>query len=514
MDDNTSANKRIAKNAIFLYLRMAIVLIVNLYTTRLILNNLGADDYGIYNVVYGFVTMFTVFNVTLTAGINRYYNYELGKDGFEGVRKVYNVALRIQSICAIIILVVVEIIGVLYVNDHMVMDPSRVSSANWVLQFSVISMVLLIMQNPFSSAVMAFEKMDFYAVISIVDVILKMIIAIGIAYSPVDKLVYYGFFMSIISVINFLSFYFYCKIKFTNCMKVSKTYDHRLFKDMLKFSGWMILDPIAFSINGQGVNMLLNSFFGTLVNTAFGIANQVGQAIDSFCMNLSTAFRPQMIQSYSTGNIGRSLRLFSSMSKFCFILFLLICIPIVFNIKYIYTIWLGNSFPPITIPISIIFIFVKLVGCLNHPISYIIMAKGNLKRYMLVTSIITSSIIPLSFIFLRFGCSVEVVFVSMLFISVINQIASIIVLSREIPEYSPKDYCKTILWPCIELSLLLVFSVAAIHRLLCNDTLRLVFDFIVSGIITLSGSYLFCMDSSEKELLKIVIKRIKIKAND
>lgn len=501
-------NIRIAKNAFFLYLRMAIVMVVNLYTTRVILHNLGVNDYGIYNVVYGFVTMFTVFNVTLTAGINRYYNYEMGKFGKEGVRKVYNVAIRIQALLLLAVFFIVEILGLWYVNGYMVMQPERVIAANWIFQFSVISMIFLIIQNPFSSATMAFEKMDFFAIVSVVDVFLKLAIAIGISYSPIDNLIFYGAMMGCISVLDFLAYFIFCKKKFPESIKYDRNYDKSLFRNMLKFSGWMSLDPIAYSINGQGVNMLINIFFGTVVNTAFGIANQVGQAIDTFCMNLSTAFRPQMVQSYSAGDLNRSLKLFVSMTKISFILFLLICIPFILNIEYIYDLWLGDTYPKIAISISIVFIMVKVIGCLNHPISYIIMATGNLKRYMIITSIVTSSIIVFAYILLKSGFSALSVFVTMLIVAIVNQIVSIYALSKEIPQMSQSVYYKRIIYPCILLSLIVFTVVYSSHVLVSSEFFKLITDFVVSAFITLLTSYLVCMDKSEKSLFVILLNKI------
>lgn len=514
MSDNVSANKRIAKNAIYLYIRMAVVMVVNLYTTRVILQNLGANDYGIYNVVYGFVTMFTVFNVTLTAGINRYYNYEMGISGLDGVRRVFNVAIRIQALFAAIVFVIVELLGLWYVNSYMVMEPGRITSANWVFQFSVVSMVFLIMQNPYSSAVMAFEKMDFFAIVSVADVFLKLGIAVLLAYSPIDSLLLFGVLMSLISVINFVAYYLYCKKNFSDSIRLTHTYDKRTFNDMIKFSGWMSLDPIAYSINGQGVNMLINSFFGTLVNTAFGVANQVGQAIDSFCMNFSTAFRPQMVQSYSAGNKSRSINLFISMSKIGFYLFLLICVPLVLNIKYIYDLWLGDTYPQITLSISILFIVIKLIGCINHPISYLIMAKGDLRRYMIVTCIITSSILPVAYILLRCGLSVTSVFIAMMIIAVINQIASIIVLSKEIPEIPISSYYKRVVVPCSVLLFIVTGSVYLVHSLFEFGFIRLFVDCIISFTSTLLVSYFIGMDSLEKSIFLSMIKKMRRKFDE
>lgn len=508
MNQTSESNNRIAKNAMYLYIRMAVVMVVNLYTTRVVLNNLGVEDYGIYNVVYGFVTMFTVFNVTLTAGINRYYNFELGKNGREGVKKVYNVAIRIQVILLLIVLGIVEFLGTWYVNGYMVMQPDRVVAANWVFQFSVVSMAFLLIQNPYSSATMAFEKMDYFAIVSVVDVFLKLAIAMGINSSPFDGLVYYGALMGCISILDFFAYFFYCKKKFPDCMSLEKKYDKMLFKHMLKFSGWMSLDPIAYSINGQGINMLINLFGGTVVNAAFGIANQVGQAIDSFCMNLSTAFRPQMVQSYSAGDVDRSLKLFISMTKISFLLFLLICVPFMMNIEYIYDLWLGNSYPKIALSISLIVIMVKVVGCLNHPISYIIMAKGNLKRYMIVTSAITSSIIVFAYVLLKLGYSVLSVFVTMFVVSVVNQMASIYVLSKEMPEMPQSSYYKKIVYPCMLLASLVCVIVYITHNAFDDNIHRLVSDFMISTIVTVFISYKMCMDNSEKKILMTLLNKI------
>lgn len=505
---NISNNKRIARNTIFLYLRMAVVMIVNLYTTRIVFRNLGVNDYGIYNVVYGFVTLFSVLNVTLTVGLNRYYNYALGTSGLVGVRKIFNVAIRIQALFAILLWLLVESFGLWYVNTTMVMPIDRVFATNWLLQFSILSMIFMIIANPFSSLVMAYEKMDYFAIISILDVFFKLVVAIGLSFAPCDKLIYYGAAMSIISAADFLAYYIYTKIQFANSIKIEKYYDRSVFKNMLKFSGWMSLDPIAYSINGQGVNMLLNLFFGTVINTAFGIANQVGQAIDSFCMNLTTAFRPQMVQSYSSGDKSRSLKLFSSMTKISFFLFVLLCIPIALNMEYIYDLWLGNTYPTIALQISMIFIFVKMIGCLNHPISYLIMAKGNVKIYMITTSLITSSILLVAYILLKLGLSVPFVFIAMLIISVINQIASVRILSIEIPEITQEKYYKSIMIPCVILLIIVLIVVIIPHSFINPGLFRFVIDMAFSAIATIIAAYYVCMDSNEKSIFFSIINNV------
>lgn len=508
MENDLSKSTRIVKNTILLYVRMAIVMVVNLYTTRVVLENLGVDDYGIYNVIYGFVIMFSTFNVTLTAGINRYYNYAIGKQGISGVRKVYNIAIRIQIIFILIVFILIECLGTLYVNHYMVMPINRVSSANWLLQLVAISMLFILLQNPYSSLIMAFEKMNYFALVSVFDAILKLCIALSLKYAPGDKLVFYGVLMLLLSILDFAAYIIYNKVKFSKCIILEKSIDNKTFKDMLCFSGWMALDPIAYSINGQGVNMLINIFFGTVINTAFGIANQVGQAIDSFGMNISTAFRPQLVQSYAAGEKQRCFRLFFSMSKISFSLFLLICVPLVMNIKFIYDFWLGSSYPNIAITISVIFIFVKMVGCLNHPISYLIMAKGHLNKYMTSTCIVTSSIIIFSYLFLICGAPVNSVFILMLIIAILNQIISVIVLSEEIPDITTSLYCKKIAFPCVFLSIAVFSLVFWSHSLIKSDLFKLLSDFIVSSMATVILSYTICLDNTEKIYCKSFFKRL------
>ena len=186
-------NQRIARNTLFLYMRLAIVMVVNLYTTRVVLNALGVEDYGIYNVVCGFVTMFGFLNTSMTGGIQRFYNYELGKNGTNAVVKVYNTALVIQMMVAILLAIILEGFGVWYLNCRMVIDVNRLVSANWVFQFSVISLLLLVMQTPYSAAILAYERMDYYAIVSVLDAVIKLGIAIGLPYAVGDKLAIYGF---------------------------------------------------------------------------------------------------------------------------------------------------------------------------------------------------------------------------------------------------------------------------------------------------------------------------------
>ena len=244
MSTNITSNKKIAKNAIFLYLRMFFILIVSLYTSRVVLNVLGVSDYGVYNVVAGFVLLFGFLNATLSSSMQRFYNYEGGKRGIDGYKDVYCTGFWIHLFLAFIIFIILESFGVWYINNVMVIDDARLVAANYLFHFSAISMVLVILQVPYLSAIIAKECMDYYAVVSIVDVILKLIIILALPYIPQDKLIIYGAMSLIIAFADFLMYYVYCKRKFL-FIKLSTTIDKQIFKELLLFSSWNLIGTFA-----------------------------------------------------------------------------------------------------------------------------------------------------------------------------------------------------------------------------------------------------------------------------
>lgn len=268
--NHSENNKRIARNTLFLYIRMGVVMLIALYTTRVVLQVLGNEDYGVYNVVCGFVAMFGIFNTCFSTSINRFYNYEIGKNTDNGVRNVYNSAVLIQIVLAIVIVLIVEIIGSWYINYKMVLPVERLITAKWIFHFSMFSVFLTIMQAPYSAAVMAYEKMDYYALVSIIDAFVKLGFIIMLQFLSGDKLLIYGVLMCLVSLINFLMYFVYCRLNFSQ-IRLHHVKDKKMVKSMLSFAGWSSLDPAAYMARDQGINMVLNSFFGPVVNAAQGL---------------------------------------------------------------------------------------------------------------------------------------------------------------------------------------------------------------------------------------------------
>lgn len=506
MISDKKANQRIAKNTMFLYLRMGIVLVVSLYTTRIILNSLGVEDYGIYNVVCGFIAMFSFLNSTLSTSTNRFYNFEIGKGNEEGVSKVYSNSVIIQSSLAVLIFFFIELVGLWYLNNYMVIPCDRLSIANWIFQFALISMLFTILQTPYIASILAYERMNYYAVVSIIDVFLKLSIAISLPLFGMDKLFMYGFLIMMISVVDFTLYSIYA-IKKIKCLRFSKHIDFPLFKNMLLFTGWTFLNPLAYTGRSQGCNIVLNFFFGPIVNAAYAITNQVSAAIDSFSMSISVAARPQIIQSYSSKDYARTNKLFFSTSKIMFVLVAILTIPLCFNMKFILNIWLGNNVPEYTAIFCVWILMVKLVDSLNPPCTNIIMASGQIKLYMIASSILIFSVVPISILTFKVYENPVLMFSIMLICTLVNQISSILILHKVIDTISLRKYMLEIIVPAILLFAVSNIAIYFRHSLVCFEPfISLLIDFTISLICTIVMS-LFLLNKSEKQFVLNIIKR-------
>ena len=308
----SDSNKRIAKNTAFLYIRLLFVLFVSIYTTRVVLRYLGIEDYGIYNVVAGFVLMFSFLNNSMSISIQRFYNYVKGEDGELSQSDVYSAALLAQGIIAVATLVLLESVGWWYINNVMVVPPERVFAANCVFQFSVLSLVVVVMQGPFSGAILSNERMDYFALGSMVDVVLRLVIVLVLPYLPFDKLISYGVVSFVVSIVGFFWYFLYCHRCFRD-LRFVKDRSGILLRRLLTFSGWNLLDMFSYTVKGQGLNVLINAFFGPTVNAARGISNQIMSAIQGFSSNIVMAFRPQLVESYAKGELARTTMLMFSM---------------------------------------------------------------------------------------------------------------------------------------------------------------------------------------------------------
>lgn len=507
MKDISADNKKIARNTIFLYARMFIVLAITLYTSRVILEVLGVEDYGIYNVVAGFVSLFGFMNSTLSSSMQRYYNFEMGKSGKVGLNKIYSTGLFIHSIIAIVLLVFMEGIGICYINNVMVIPPERLFAANAVFQSVVISMMFLIMQIPYSGIIMAFEKMDYFAIISIVDVVLKLLIVIALPYFRSDNLVVYAILLSIISLIDFLCYFIYSKIKF-GFLKFERNRDNNMMKSFLSFSGWNLIGTFIYSLKGQGVNLILNLFGGPVVNAARGVALQVHSAVGNFSQNITTAFKPQVVSSYASSDYERVKFLFYTQTKVCFSLILLLVIPLIIETDFVLCLWLGDNVPELTNIFTKLVLFDMIIGVLNPPVVQIAFATGNIKRFQIASSLVNILILPVCYFLLKVGLDVTSVFYATIVFSLINQTVCVIEAGR-LMDIKPLEYLRIVALPGL-FSVILSFAPVFLVSMLMDDGwLRFFVILFVDIVITSSILYFSLFDKIERLLLVNFLKKIK-----
>lgn len=503
MSGVSASNKRIAKNSLFLYVRMVIVLFVSIYTTRVVLSALGVEDFGIYNVVCGFVAMFSFLNTSMSNGIQRFYNYEAGFGDKMNVTKVYQTSLLIQFLLAVLLVIVLETIGVWYVNNKMVLDVERLVAANWVFQFSVASLILLVLQIPYSALILAHERMDYYAVVSIIDVFLKLAIVFVLPYISSDKLIFYGLLQLAVAIINFLLYFIYAKRHFKE-LYFECIFHYKLFKSIFVFSGWNVTSMFAWMTQSQGVNMVINLFFGPIVNAARGVSGQIQAAIQGFCENLVVAFRPQLVQSYAKGDIQKTKKMMYSMSKILFVMFYLLSTPVIFEIDYILHLWLGENVPNYTASFTILILLSMYPRNFSMAFAQVVHATGKLGLYQVVSSIIILLALPLSYMALDAGANVLFVFWINIGVCVLMYIVCMFVLKRLFP-IDLKEYLHVVLYPCIFMGVISLIVPMIITTVMPKSILRFIIDLIVTTFVSILMSYKIILNVEERAMLKKII---------
>ncbi len=497
-------NTLIAKNTLFLTFRMIFALLVSLYTSRVTLQVLGVVDFGVYNVVAGFVTMFAFLKNALTNGIQRFFNFEIGKNGAEGANKVFVTALVIQVLLALIIIFLTESVGLWYINNKMVIPAERHGAALWVFQAAIVSLLSVIISVPYSSAIVAHERFDYYAILGVADVVLKLVIVLVLPYMPFDKLVTYSFLLVFISLLNLVANVVYATKMFPE-VKLKRTFDKKLFKGMLSFSWWNVFGTFATMIRGQGVNMVLNLFFGPVINAARGVAYQVSNAIHGFISNIATSVRPQLVQSYAKGEEQHAIQLMVSSSKACFFVFYILAVPVMFEINYILHIWLGNNVPDDT-PLFVILVLLSyFIRVLDSSRAHLVHATGNIRNYQIANSIVALIQIPITWLVFKMGYPAYASFVILIVCSAISAAINIMILSRLV-NCSVVDYMKRIVWPIFIVGLLSAVIPFVVHHLLQEGLLRLFVVTIATVVSCLLFAYCLGLSGGERLLVSYFVK--------
>ena len=503
----TSSNtSRIAKNTLLLYFRMLLTMGVSLYTSRVILNALGVEDYGIYNVVGGVVAMFGILSGSLSSAISRFITFELGKGDIDKLKRIFCTSVNIQVILIAIITILMETIGIWFLNNKMVIPDERLAAANWVFQFSVVTFALNLLSVPYNAVIIAHEKMSAFAYISIVDVTLKLIVAFIIAYNPFDKLVYYGLLIMIVGLINRMMYAIYSKKHFEEAT-YRMIFDKGLMKEMFGFAGWNFIGSSSALLRTQGGNILINLFFGPTVNAARGIAMQVSSATTNFVHSFTTAVNPQITKGYATGDINSTFKLVFQSAKFSFYILLLIALPIFVSTQYILNWWLENVPENTDIFVKLVLIYV-LSETLANPLVTLMLATGNIRNYQIVVGGFQMMNFPITYLCYKLGAPSETVFTIAICISVVCEMSRLIMLKKMVG-LPVKRFLKNVYFRTFFVALCSAVTPLVLKKYCEDNLLSFIFLTVVSVISAAIFSYTIGCTKTDKGAINNHILKVK-----
>lgn len=499
-------NKAIAKNTIYMYIRMLIVILVSLYTTRIVLSTLGIDDYGIYNVVGGIVVLFSFINNGLSGAAKRFIMAELAVGNLDSQKKIFSTAVNAHLLIDAIIIVLGETVGLWILYHYMNIPAERMDAAAIVYQMSLFASVLSILQSPFNAVVISHERMSVYAFISVVDVFLKLGIVFIVKASNFDKLVLYAALFATINILNIVFYYFYCHRAFSMCRYV-KTTDRNAFKALMEYVGWTVFGTGANVLSRQGVSILVNNFFSVAVNSAIGISNTIVNTATQFVHNFQIAFGPQITKNYISGNYSDLNKLVIRSSRYSSMLVLLILIPVTFVISDLLYIWLGN-YPDYTEEFCVLTLICVFFEAISNPLTGVITSDKKIGKYQTVISTVYLAILLLSWIVLLFGAQpFFVVFVRMAadfaFIAV-----RLSMTKKKVDGFSISLWIKKVF---VNSFLILVFCtpLIALNRIIIID--HIVARFFVQASVCLAWTgcliWLIGLTKKEKEFVLSKIRR-------
>ena len=509
MSSNTINNKRLAKNTIVLYLRMLFTMVLQLYTSRIVLQALGVEDFGIYNVVGGVIAMLNFINMSLSNANSRFIAIEIGSGDDTSLKRLFSCIMTINCLFALVIFILAETIGLWFVMTQLVIPAGRMTAAIWVYQSAVLSSLITIISSPYNGLIIAYEKMSAFAIVSVVDAICKFLIAICILYSSFDRLILYAVLHVIVQIIIRLIYTIYCRINF-NESKYSFIWDKKISKQVLSFAGWTLSGNVAVMGYTQGINILLNIFFGAVINAARGISVQVQSAARMFFTGFQTAINPQILKSYARSDLDRMHKLVIMSSRFSFFLMLLVAIPLCLHTQYILQLWLGTV-PEYTAEFVRIMIAVGLINTLQNPTMTALHATGKIKTVQIVESGILLSVVPIAYILLKiFHISPVMVFLVYFIIELITQFVRVFMIYPMV-KIPIIDYFSKVLWPITKVSSIAIFICWFISiKITISNFGEFCLLVILYIIITLLLICLFGLFRYERQYIKnLIIAKIK-----
>ena len=510
MSDNQSDNKRIAKNTLFLYFRMLLLLVISLYTSRVILNELGVYDYGIYNVVGGIIVILSFLNNAMASGTQRFMNVEMGRRDQNALNKVFATSQQIHTFVAICVLIIAETIGLWFLNTQMNIPEGREVAANWVYQFSVASAIFGIFTVPYNAAIISHEKMSAFAYISILEAMLKLLVAFAIMWAPFDKLIFYAFLIFLVGVLNCIIYGVYGMKHFEECRRISFKRDNATMKNMLSFSGWTIFGNLGYILHTQGIAIVINMFFSVAVNAAQGIANQVNGVVTQFANNFLVALNPQVVKSYAAGQFEEMHLLVMRGCKMAFCLMSFFVIPLCLEAPTVLRVWLGVV-PDYAVIFMRLVLLISLVNSFSSLLAASKGATGEIRNYQITLTLIGALHIPLSWLAFELGGGPEYSMYVYLAIVIVLQLLRIWFVCRSI-HMSIRTFIKNVVTRCALVFVLSAVIPTALHVTLAPSIITMV---IVGGLsclgVIITTLYVGLTMSEREAVLKPILSRLSHK---
>jgi O-antigen/teichoic acid export membrane protein len=503
MSSNTENTKRLVKNTVYLYIRMLILILVSLYTSRVVLDKLGVSDYGIYNVVGGLSSMFIFFRSSLADGSQRFLSIELGKGNTKGANDIFCQHLVLYEIAFIIVLIIGETFGLWFVINKLTIPPGRMTAAVWVYQFTLISLGVTLIEAVFNAEIVAHEQMKIYAYVGILDGLAKLGVAFLISITPFDRLISYGFLMLMVSVFILFVYIIYCVRNFDEC-KFYFIWDKKLLGQTVRLFGWNTCNSTIFSLNSAGLNVLVNMFFGPVVNAARGVAVQINNATSILSNNVFKAVRPQMIKLYALNESEYLRKLLFSVAKYTFLLFWVLGLPVMFWADSILDLWL-KEVPEYAMQFTIWVIIYSLICEFREPFWIIALACGKLKKFVLYGDMFFLSVFPLTYVAFKLGYSPISMYVILVVVRVLYQMIYMKIV-KEYFDYSVKDYCIQVLLPLVKVVIPTLIITFFCKLLLPDGFLFMFVGFSLSIIGTVIISWLLCTSRSERSYIKSILQ--------
>ena len=500
-----SDNKRIAKNAIFLYVRMIVMMLISLFTSREILRILGVEDYGLYNVVAGVVVLFAFLNASMIRATQRFLSFYIGKGDDDDIRKIFSTCINVVIIISLFVILVSETLGLWFINTYLKFPEGREVSMNIVYQFSILTFLLNIIKIPYNSAIIAHEKMSFYAYTSILDAILKLLVVYVLLISTEDRLSFYAILIAIVSFIDLIIYILYCKYKFETC-RYEKYWNKGTFKELFSFSGWSMVSGFSNLAAQQGGNILLNMFCGVAANAAFGIASQVGHSVLKLTTSFSTAFAPQITKLYAVNDLEKLYLLIFRSSLISYYLMLIFSIPLFFEIEFVLGLWLVNV-PENAAGFCLLIIVFELIDAAQSPLIHLMYSTGRIRTYVLWLGFLTFLNVPISYFLLKNGLSLYLVLGMRAFINLVSAVIRVVHLKFMI-NFPVKNYLKEVIIKIVTTTSMLLFIAYMLYIVLHNCFIGNIAFMLIMVIISI-GFILFVGFSRRDR--NIVVSFIKSK---